>query len=425
MKEIAEKSLFEIPGGWKSLLWLLVLIGAGMFIAGLVTGGDESVLRTWQAFLINTVFWGGIAHAGVLFAVIWQLTDAKWGRAFKRLAEACAGFLPVSFLMFMIVFFGSHVLYEWTHTPFLHHGEAVKQGWLNLPFFISRNIFWLLLIYGISYWFIKTSIKPDIALARRLIGSEWGGRFADWMLEDYGEHETEVVRLEQLSRKVAPVLAIIYAFGGSFLAWDFIMTLDQTWFSTLFGVFFLIGNMHAFLGLMLVVSVTVRNRFGIEEYISINRLHDLAKMTFAFSLMWTYMGYSQYLVIWYADLPEETPYLVIRSMNAPWNTLFLVIIIWVFVSVFLGLLPRTLCRMPNYIRLMGIWVMLGQLLAVYMMVVPSLQHEGHYHIFMGMHELLITLGFVGAFFLSYLAFLGKLPILPISDKHLCRTWHGH
>ena len=127
----------------------------------------------------------------------------------------------------------------------------------------------------------------------------------------------------------------------------------------------------------------------------------------------------------YADLPEETPYLIIRSMNAPWNTLFLVIILWVFVSVFIGLLPRTLCRIPNYIRLMGIWVMLGQLLSVYIMVVPSLQHDGHYHIFMGMHELLITLGFVGAFFLCYLAFLGKLPILPISDKHLCRTWHGH
>ena len=187
----------------------------------------------------------------------------------------------------------------------------------------------------------------------------------------------------------------------------------------------MIGNMHAFLGLMLVVAVTVRKKFGIEEYISINRLHDLAKMTFAFSLLWTYMGYSQYIVIWYADLPEETPYLIIRSMNAPWNTLFLVIILWVFVSVFIGLLPRTLCRIPNYIRLMGIWVMLGQLLSVYIMVVPSLQHDGHYHIFMGLHELLITLGFVGAFFLCYLAFLGKLPILPISDKHLCRTWHGH
>ena len=425
MKEIAEKSLFEIPGSWKILLWIFVILGAGMFIAGLVMDDEESMLRTWQALLINTVFWGGIAHGGVIFAVIWQLTDAKWGRAFKRLAEACAGFLPVSFLMFILVFFGSHVLYEWTHSPFLHHGEAVKAGWLNLPFFISRNVFWLLLMYGISYWFVKTSIKPDIALARRLLGSEWGGRFADRMLEDYGEHEDEVIRLEKLSRKIAPALALFYAFGGTFLAWDFVMTLDQEWFSTLFGFFFLVGNMHAFLGLMLAVSVTVRNRFGFEEYISINRLHDLAKMTFAFSLLWTYMGYSQYLVIWFADLPEETPFLIIRSMNEPWSTVFLIVFLWVFVSVTVGLLPRTLCRTPNYIRLMGIWVVMGQWLAVYLMVVPSLQHAGHYHVYLGTHELLITLGFVGAFFLCYLAFLGKLPILPISDKHLCRTWQGH
>ena len=109
----------------------------------------------------------------------------------------------------------------------------------------------MLLIYGISYWFIKTSIKPDIALARRLIGSDWGGKFADWVLEDYGEHETEVIRLEKLSRKIAPVLALIYAIGGSFLAWDFVMTLDQTWFSTLFGVFVMIGNMHAGEGALL------------------------------------------------------------------------------------------------------------------------------------------------------------------------------
>ena len=86
MKDIAERSLFDIPGRWKTILWILVIIGLGMFFAGLIIGSEESVLRTWQAFLINTVFWGGIAHAGVLFAVIWQLTDAKWGRAFKRMA---------------------------------------------------------------------------------------------------------------------------------------------------------------------------------------------------------------------------------------------------------------------------------------------------------------------------------------------------
>ena len=425
MKEIAEKSLFTIPENLKRFLWVLVIIGTGMFIAGLTTGGEDSVIRTWQAFLINTVFWAGIAHAGILFSVIWQLTDAKWGRPFKRLSEACAAFLPISFLMFVIVFFGSKVLYEWTHTPFLHHGVAVKAGWLNLPFFVSRNIAWLVIIYAVSWWFVKTSIKPDIALARKLLGSDWGGAFADKVLNGYGEHEDEVIRLEKLSRKLAPALAILYAFGASFLAWDFVMTLDQEWFSTLFGVFFIIGNMHAFMGLMLAISVTVRNRFGMHEYITINRLHDLAKMVFAFSLLWAYMGYTQYLVIWYADMPEETPYLVIRSMELPWALMFLLIIIGVFAIPFIGLLPKTLCRVPNYIRVMGIWVAVWQWFAIYLMVVPSLQHYGHYHVYLGMHELLITLGFAGLFFLSYLTFLGKVPILPISDKHLCRSWHGH
>jgi len=425
MKEIAEKSLFNIPENLKRFLWALVIIGTGMFIAGLTTGGEDSVIRTWQAFLINTVFWAGIAHAGILFSVIWQLTDAKWGRPFKRLSEACAAFLPISFLMFVIVFFGSKVLYEWTHTPFLHHGVAVKAGWLNLPFFVSRNIAWLVIIYAVSWWFVKTSIKPDIALARKLLGSDWGGAFADKVLNGYGEHEDEVIRLEKLSRKLAPALAILYAFGASFLAWDFVMTLDQEWFSTLFGVFFIIGNMHAFMGLMLAISVTVRNRFGMHEYITINRLHDLAKMVFAFSLLWAYMGYTQYLVIWYADMPEETPYLVIRSMEQPWALMFLLIIIGVFAIPFIGLLPKTLCRVPNYIRVMGIWVAVWQWFAIYLMVVPSLQHYGHYHVYLGIHELLITLGFVGLFFLSYLTFLGKVPILPISDKHLCRSWHGH
>ena len=425
MKEIVEKSLFKIPENLKRFLWVLVIIGSGMFIAGLTTGGEDSVIRTWQAFLINTVFWAGIAHAGILFSVIWQLTDAKWGRPFKRLSEACAAFLPISFLMFVIVIFGSKVLFEWSHTPFLHHGVAVKAGWLNLPFFVSRNIAWLFIIYAVSWWFVKTSIKPDIALARKLLGSDWGGAFADKVLNGYGEHEDEVIRLEKLSRKIAPALAILYAYGASFLAWDFVMTLDQEWFSTLFGVFFIIGNMHAFLGLMLAISVTVRNRFGMHEYITLNRLHDLAKMVFAFSLLWAYMGYSQYLVIWYADMPEETPYLVIRSMEQPWALMFLLIIISVFAIPFLGLLPKTLCRVPNYIRVMGIWVVVGQWFAIYLMVVPSLQHYGHYHVYLGIHELLITLGFAGLFFLSYLTFLGKVPILPISDKHLCRSWHGH
>ena len=140
MKDIAERSLFKIPVNIKGILWVFILLGTGMFFTGLLAEEENSVVRTWQAFLINTVFWAGIAHSGIFFSVIWQLTDAKWGRPFKRISEACAGFLPYSFIMFIIVFFGSDILYEWTHSPFLHHGVAVKAGWLNLPFFIPVPI---------------------------------------------------------------------------------------------------------------------------------------------------------------------------------------------------------------------------------------------------------------------------------------------
>ena len=105
MKEIIEHSQIELPKSLKTVLWAFVLLGAGMFVIGLATGNEEGITRTWQTLLINVMFWGGIAQAGVILSVIWQITDAKWGRPFKRLAEACAAFLPVSFVMFILVFF--------------------------------------------------------------------------------------------------------------------------------------------------------------------------------------------------------------------------------------------------------------------------------------------------------------------------------
>lgn len=424
MKAILDKSGFEIPSGVRMGLLGCVIIGALAFIVGLAIGDEEGLIQTWETLLINVMFWGGLAQAGVIWAVIWQLTDAKWGRPFKRIAEGFGAFLPLAFFMFILVFFGSHVLYEWVEHPFLHHGVAVKAGWLNLHFFITRNIIWLLLLYGVSYIFVITSLKPDFGLARQL-SEGWGGKLGDFILKGYGRHENEVVRLELMSRRLAPTLALIYAIGGSFLAWDFIMTLDQEWFSTLFGVFVLVGNLQAALGIMLAVAITMRNKFDLGEYITINRIHDLTKLMFAFSLLWTYMGFSQYIVIWYGNIPEETPFLVIRSFEEPWSTLFVVIIFWLFISVFLILLPKTTCRTPWIARAMGIYVAAGQWVAMYFLVVPSLQHAGHYHIVFGWQEILITLGFLGAFFLCFLSFISKVPLLPISDKHLCKSWHGH
>lgn len=418
MKDILEKSNLLVSSGWKLLLWVFVAAGILMFIAGLATGAAE---RTWEAFLINTIFWGGMAWGGILLAVIWQITDANWGRPFKRLAEGFSGFLPVALLAFFALFFGASSIYEWVEAPM-----AVKAGYLNLPFFATRNVIGLGILYALTIWFVRTSLKPDLALARKLIPS-WGGSFADRLLKGYGDHDSEVVRLELRSRRIAPALAIVHAFVFTMVSYDYVMSLDQEWFSTLFGVNIIIGNVYSALALLLIIVTFARNLPGLSEYMTINRFHDLAKLTFAMSLLWTYMVFTQYLVIWYSNLPEEVPFLVTRSMaDTPWKPLFWTLFGVLFVFPFLALMSKTICRKPKIVAGIAAILLTGQWWAHYLLVVPSIQdRHGEPHFLFGAHEVLITAGFGGAFFLCFFWFMARVPVMPISDKHLRKTWHGH
>ena len=418
MKDILERSNLQLSSGWRMLLWLLLGLGVLMFIIGMVTGDAE---RTWEAFLINTMFWGGMAFAGVLLSVIWQITDAKWGRPFKRLAEGYSSFLPVALLAFVAIFFGANWLYDW-----VHHPHPPKAAYLNLPFFIVRSVVILGALFTMGMWYVRNSLKPDLAAARRLVPA-WGGSFAERMLRGYGEHETEVVRLEQRARRLAPAFAIMFAVGWSLVSFDYLMSLDQTWFSTLFGVFVIVGHLYSALALMLVLAAFSRNLPGVSEYMTINRYHDLAKLTFAIAALYAYMAFSQYLVIWYSNLPEESPYLVIRSIApTPWRPLFWTLVVVLFGFPFLALMPRTICRRPPIAGSIAAILLVGQWWANYLLVVPSIQdrHPDPHFVF-GVHEVLVTAGFAGAFFLCFFSFMRHVPILPISDRHLCKSWHGH
>ena len=418
MKEILEQSNIQLPSGWKILLWVLLALGVLMFIAGLAMGQSE---RTWQSFLVNVMFWGGMAQAGVILAVIWQITDANWGRPFKRLAEGFSGFLPVALICFIAVFFGAHDLYEW-----VEHPMAVKAAYLNLPFFITRSVIGLSVLFALSIWFVRTSLRPDFGLAQKLIPS-WGGTFAQRLLKNYGDHDTEVETLELKSRRIAPALAIAQAFIFTMVAFDYLMSLDQEWFSTLFGVYVIVGNLYSATAMLLIIVAVTRRLPFLSEYMTINRFHDLAKLTFAFAALYAYMVFSQYLVIWYSNLPEEAPYLVTRSIaDTPWKPLFWALFLVLFVFPFLALMPRTICRNPKVTSVIAGILLIGHWWANYLLVVPSIQdrHETP-HFWFGLHEILITAGFAGAFFLCFFTFMGKVPVLPISDKHLNKSWHGH
>ncbi len=418
MKDILEQSNLQLPSGWRIALWVMVALGVLMFVIGLATGDAE---RTWQAFLINTLYWGGAAFAGVMLSVIWQITDAKWGRPFKRLAEGYSAFLPVALLAFIAVFFGAHSLYEW-----VEHPMEVKAGYLNLPFFVVRNTIALAVLTYVALRYVRNALVPDMAEAQRLIPT-WGGTFAQRLLKDYGEHPSEVVRLEARARWMAPTLAILFAVLYSMVVFDYLMSLDQLWFSTLFGVFVIIGHLYTALALLLILAAAARGLPGIAEYMTINRFHDLAKLTFAIAVLYAYMAFSQYLVIWYSNLPEEAPYLVTRSIApTPWKPLFWTLVVVLFVFPFLSLMPRTVCRNPKVVVPIAVILLIGQWWAHYLLVVPSIQDRHHEpHFIFGVQEVLLTAGFAGAFFLSFFWFIGRVPLLPISDRHLCKSWHGH
>ncbi len=421
MKDILERSTLRLPPGWKALLWIFVALGVLMFVVGLASGSAQ---RTWQAFLINTLFWGGMAQGGVMLAVIWQITDAKWGRPFKRIAEGFGAFLPFAFVAFVMVLFGSKYLYDWVQHP-LH----AKAAYLNLGFFATREVIGLLVLFGFSYWFVKTSVMPDLALAQKLLPG-WGGPFATRWLKGYdtSRHEAEVARLELRSRRLAPALGILYAFIISMIAFDYIMSLDQEWYSTLFGVYTFVQHLYTALTLMLIIVALARRLPGLAEYMTVNRYNDLAKLTFALAMLHGYMAFSQYLVIWYSNLPAEAPFLVIRSIeHTPWYPLFWTLFVVLFLFPFVGLLSRAICRAPNVMTVFAAILWLGLWWANYLHVVPSVQrsHGGDYHFLFGLPEILLTLGFGGAFFLAFFTFMSKVPVLPVSDKHLCKSWHGH
>ncbi len=150
-------------------------------------------------------------------------------------------------------------------------------------------------------------------------------------------------------------------------------------------------------------------------------------VTFAIAVLWTYMVFTQYLVIYYSNLSEETPFLITRSMpGTPWYYLFWILVVMLFIFPFVGLMARTVCRRPALVAVIGAILWVGQWWAHYLMVVPSIQdRHGDPHFLFGITEILVTLGFGGAFFLCFFAFMSRVPILPISDRHLCKSWHGH
>ena len=395
---------------WSIYLFLIIaVVGFGTFAFNIMGADRESA---WEIFLINFLFWTGIAQAGIVFSCILRITNARWARPLLRISEGLGAFLPISLILLLIVFAGRDYLLPYA-TEHYHHPKDV---WLNMTFVFLRNVIGFIILLILSLFYLYYSLRQDLGGA----GDKLSG-FAGWVASGWsGEDERKAIwkKLGQF----APAVIIFYALTFSFFAWDLIMSLDPYWFSTLFGPYYFMSCFVAAIGTTIILSIMLRRRLGLEEYLDDHHYHDMGKLLQGFSLFWVYLFFSQLLPIWYANMPEETGFLIKRIQEEPFQQLAWVVLTACFIFPFLALIPRTnKIVKPIVVFIAGV-SLTGFWLDKFVLVAPSLSNT----INIGITQILITLGFLGAFVMMFLLFIRAFPSIPVGDPFFGgKTKGGH
>jgi len=289
-----------LPQPLTNLCWAFAVIGVVSFIGGLVTDPQTA----WLAYHSNFIFFTMMACGGLVLSVIFSLVGAYWPGPYRRFAESLGAFLPIAFVLGVIGAFGGEYIFDWQKNGALHG----KEPWLNTTRFYVMDLGLLGAMALLAVAFLKASTRPTLrnlaekgeGLAKRMAG-HWT---AGWK----GDEEERAASKARTAR-LAPIIALLYGFGFAFFSFDQVMSMDQVWFSNLFGNFVCWGGILSAVAACALSGVLSRNSDGFQGEITESRMHDIGKLMFAFSIFWMYLFWSQYLVIYYGNLPEETFYL--------------------------------------------------------------------------------------------------------------------
>jgi hypothetical protein len=395
------RTLDRLTGAHKAILAVLVLIGVAAVV--LAAGHPE---RLWQALLFNWLYFSSVAMGMVMLAVALHLTNAKWAWSIRRFPLGGVAFLPISFVILPFILLGGkeHLFHHWLHVE----GDGVieaKQAWLNFPGLFIRDMFALVVLFGLALLFAYFSLRPDM----HDVGEERHRGLYARMTSGWRGQREEVARSRHVLNRLGVALGILYAILWGIIAIDLAMSLAPHWFSTMFPVAFFMGGFHAGIAFTAIAITVMRRHLGLEAFITRNQYHDLGKMVFAFAVFWMYLQWSQYIVIWYGLLPVEQEW-VARRFTGLFAPLVQATVFLVFVMPFFGLLTRPPKKVPAILAFFAGLILIGHWIERYLLVVPSLW-EGN-TLPLGLTEIGIALGFLGLFLASYLAYLSRVPLLP-------------
>lgn len=374
----------------------LQTIGLGVGVVGLVlcaVGYFTDNDQFFFSWLLGCTLWLGLSIGSLALSMVQHLTGGAWGVVARRIFEAAAGVLPVLLVLFLPLLLGLEVLYPWAREsvadPLLADLIAHKEPYLNVPFFVGRFFAYFVLWIGMAFWLRRLSLRQD----RNPDGAaDLGGSMA---------------------RVAAPAL-VLWAFVTTFAYFDWLMSLEPYWFSTIYGVYFFGGSGLSTLAFLILVAAFLRRYRPMSWALKAEHFHDWGKLLFAFIMLWAYFAFSQFLIIWSANLPEEIEWYLHRTQHG-WGIVALGLVLFHFAIPFALLLSRDVKRHGRRLAVIAGFLLAVRWLDHLWQIAPA-----HHPKSLSIHwlDFAAPLAVGGVWLAAFVWNLKRHPILPVNEPHL-------
>lgn len=374
---------------------LLTAAGLIVFVSQAV---GENAARAWQSYLISFLLFSAIAHGAVIFSTLMHVVRARWSGPLANLAESFTSFFPVSLVLFLILFIGQKHLFPW-----LGHDLHGKEVWLNVPFLFSRDVVGLLLLYGLGLAYLYHT------LWLKLGSRGGGGPLMQWLHRRWKDRSPD----RECYHRRATVFALLYMFVFavvlSLLGYDLVMSMDPHWYSTLFGAYSFVKAIYVGFGALIITAAFLHLSRSSAFTLKASQFHDIGKLFFAFGLVWADFFYAQFVVIWYGNIPEETAYVIERTMATPWNVLAWIVFTVCFVGPFLILLNKRIKTIPAAMIVICSVVIVGMWLEHFLLLGPVFHHHVD-ALPLSWIDPAVAIGFLGLLMAAVIFYLRQFPL---------------
>jgi hypothetical protein len=378
-------------GRWMALAAVVAVIGIGgsLIMAARLEGGMDYLLET---YLVSFALFLGLSLGALFFVMLQHVTRAGWSVVVRRIAESLATNVWLMAVLAIPIVLGMGRLYHWAHAGAAEHDPliAAKSGFLNPGFFTVRIVVYFLIWSLLAWFFYRTSTAQDVtgdpALSRRM----------------------EVF--------AAPGI-VLFALSLNFAAFDLLMSLDPHWFSTIYGVYYFSASVLVFFAVMPKIMVWLQVQGLLKRAVTVEHYHDIGKFLFAFTVFWAYIAFSQYMLIWYGNIPEETHWFLKRQ-TGDWVWVSLALLFGHFVLPFLLLISRRVKRRRIPLAVIGVFVAIMCWVDMYWLVIPEFS-PGVARF--GLLDVLVALGVAGLYSTVLVWRFAQASLVPEKDPRLVES----